>query len=426
MTPLKDSFVGLFKTLAKYKLAPVITNCSVLVSEYINSREYQPMSTAKFDITNLDVDPHSLSGVSSLSIEIGDYVANDTFKIKSKALPPSWIKLSATNLPEEFKKQDSYGTFLINGVPAHPEGYYHKFRLQALNASGSAAIFRRFDQSVKIKGSWDGYKFTADEDQGWIEDSLQGFTFHLEDKYGYRITSSPLIAITNLSAEVEFTSGNPLYNVEIPRGAEIYMRANDSTYYYVLGEDGYGIKFNGVDDLAEMIMVPEVSIEFLRNNWVTGVLPKPLRVNKNSVRIKFSNMFGHPGGTFKNGYGEDFTVTDKELLNIDKYIVYVKIGKEADDEITVEETFPDEEKDWYVKEEIIAPRLSRSKLPYITFTLNDLPRERYLSFAVGATGSFSKKVVQAPTVPPEDVVKFTLVDETDLPNISFSGEADTE
>jgi len=413
----KDGFIGLLKTPSAYSRRPVVSDITVQVLEYVRNTVFTGTSTAKFDITNLDIDAHSLSYISAVNVEIADYRTASEFLVSNQDMPTSWLALKTVNLSEELKNYDLSLSFLIDGVPAKPEGMYHKFRIQLLSRDGLPAVFRVLPSNAFIKGKFYGRTFMADEDQGWAEDRLQGFSFNVYDGSRYLVSSKPFVCITNGTKDLMFAD----IGIDLPDLDEAYLCGVSSTYYYVLGEDGFGYKFNGIDDIGEIVGVKELYVEYIYNTWVKGRLPKALKLNKNSVRLKFSNMFMQNGlvdGTLANG--EKVTLDSDKFKNVQSYVIFIYISDKNKEPDTF---YPANDNKWFMKDEIIAPRISCKDMPYITYTVSDLPYGKYVAFFVGVKGLVSKTLI--PAAPPENLVKFNHVysDDELLPDISLSGNA---
>ena len=215
-------------------------------------------------------------------------------------------------------------------------------------------------------------------------DSLTGFFFAIYTEDNAQIFTMPMPVLTNTASSIQLSK---IQNHNLPDNTPVRVYSVPSNYLLLLSIDGNGYKFNGINDFVEIASVLDAKVESLylpneqgaqlQHGWWT----ENAQLSNNFAHIKWMNMYGHET-TFNQMHidGVKRTVTKSQWNSLDSYVIFAYIS----DNDTHPSTFPVSDDNWKLIAEIPALKKSIDIQPEIEYTVNNLPRGKYISFFIGA------------------------------------------
>lgn len=405
---LKDGYVGLVKSKDYDYTAPLVTAMRVTIDEITsNADNIIGISDARISITNLDISPDSLTGITSIRTELGiprkNIDGEIDYSIPTTDLPLSWTPIetyTVTNDPTGVTGTNNTIIFTIHNVPSSIDNFYNKFRFTLYNYQNEAAVFLpAVADTDGYAGAFTevGYYFTFSD--GGIDYSAEEFAGFSTQMYAEAIVLDKEHMMVNDVPIISNTDNDVYLATGISTKAGLSLSLLDgfifveSPYFYALGSSGTGYLFNDIDDLTEIVAVTGLEAEA----YVTDPLGTIVEatwddaddvtryVKGSSLRLRWDNMYAH--ATMHNqmhANGETRTVTQKQFTGIKYYTIYMFVSDTGypTNLYPVDAAEPDGS--WYNVKDIDARPKSASTMPTVMATIDNLPPGKFVSFFVGA------------------------------------------
>lgn len=380
---MKDGWIGLFNT-TMHLTEPLITSCNIQIDESMdNAGEFRSLTNAQISITDLDIHPDSPRGIYTIVIELAKVYDEKEYLVQNFRVPKEWIVIDSHNLSEELTGSNNTISITVKNIPAHVDGYYHKFRISFLASDGTRARLHFGNNTDKVVCEV-------------IERRLIGETIIAGDISGFSIeaySGNQLVSVSPIPALVQ--DGATLYmpsDTALKAGYQFSdvnaFAPADDFYFYAFGIEGKGEVFNGIDDFSEIYGALDVMAQIHHN--VTNTYADTVWVEdddsvvvttQDSVNLQCRNMYDHPDVTLIKADGTNVLFTNQQSKTIDYYSIFMYQSKTAPAQNKY--PGPDPNGVWALYDEIPAPKVSRSLMPFIKTTIQDVPEMTFYSFFIG-------------------------------------------
>lgn len=381
MNNITNGFIGPIQYNKSFGLSKTwISRCFVSITETIKEDGKTPShSQAVFDINNLNI--NGIGYIAGINIYMEDF-NNELELLKPDiSIPSKWKLIKSINIK---KINGNYNKlkFTIDNIPANPKGLYHKFKVEFITDNDEIA--QLYPITSTFSGKIDSNNTITFTEDLFTIDSLTGFFFVIYTEDNTPVFNMPMPVLFNTSSSVQLSK---IQQHNLPDNTNIKIYSVPSNYLLLLSIDGNGYKFNGINDFTEIASVLEAKVEAmymsqngnsqLEHGW--GI--EDGQLSNNFAHLKWMNMYGHE--TIYNHLHVDGikrTVTKAQWNSIDSYVIFAYIS----DDNTHPYTFPANDSNWKLIAEIPALKKSIDVQPEIEYTVNNLPRGKYISFFVGA------------------------------------------
>lgn len=374
----KDAYIGLVRYDSKFNSNNTIINSiSVNVSESVDDygRE-RTNSSAIFNIINLNTS----NELSIINVYISSYSKETDLSKKSISIP------SRYSLLQSFSFQGLNGpyntkNFVVNNIPAHPVGYFHKFKLEFIDSNKELASVY-YDNDAYIGSLDSGMIFTATDEQAWNPNELSGMEC-LIIQNGVYTTVNPMRIVSNTSQTIQLSltddAGTTIF------GDECEILFYPSNQLYLFNSDGYGYEFNGIsDEYEEIPSVTNLKYYSINLDEYSDLDNAGDWNDMGYIDLEFDNMWNHndindhmhADGTIKN-------VTKKQFLKNKSYIIFMQI-KDFTYSGT-QSTYPDNSTEWFIVDVVPDIHAESSSKPKYRVRIGAIPVNKQIGFWVGCS-----------------------------------------